>query len=248
MPILKFIKRIGWFILKSPQRKKVGWQTLWTDLEGLISVFLGLFTVPSKEVIWVCVGNKNRSEFLIKYLIKSLSECTNAQQLALSVADCGSTDIVNLELEIRKIWKGTLVFSSVNEEFQRSRAFNRAIAQGDLVFVCDADLSVPKTLITSIRKHLTKHSAWFPICQWQEEPDRQNWKWFSAGTGIFAASQLQLSKVGKYSEVFVGWGKEDWDLFFRFYAAEIMPIRTRCRQLYHHWHPLSKPSDFENAF
>jgi hypothetical protein len=54
--------------------------------------------------------------------------------------------------------------------------------------------------------------------------------------------------TGVLDEKYSSWGKEDWDLFFRFYKAGIMPLRTRVKGLYHHWHTPSRPADFKKMF
>lgn len=187
---------------------------------------------------------------LLAYLLPSLSQITQPNQFALSVADCGSTDRDDLEKQIRAIWKGELVFSSVAEPFARAKCFNRAIqqAQGELIFVCDADMSLPKDLEKTIRKSIRKNTALFPICQWQIQAEIADWKWFGASTGMFAATKSQLQKTGLYDEKYTTWGKEDWDLFFRFYKADIMPYRKRVYGLYHHWHASLMPDDYENMF
>jgi glycosyltransferase involved in cell wall biosynthesis len=248
--IFLYLKRLAWFIFKAPQRRMVGWATLLTDIKGLFSVSVQAFRKKEKEVIWVCTGNKNRSKALLENLVSSLAKCKNAERLALSVADCESTDIADLETEIRKIWKGKLVFSSWDYEFHRSSCFNRALkqAKGNVVFVCDADISVPVNIVDKIDRYVTADTAWFPVCQWQKNAGNRKWKWFSAGTGIFASTWEQLLETGLYDETFLEWGKEDWDLFFRFYKAGIMPLRTRTKGLYHHWHPSSKPEDYTNMF
>lgn len=240
-------KRAAWFILKSPQRKFCGWSSLLTDIQGFMWVLFSRKKAPQK--IWVCVGVKNRSHALLEHLIPSLSKL-NSNRISLSIADLGSTDVDDLESEIRKQWSGELVYSSVQDDFSRAKAFNLAIQQkGEgLLCVCDADISVPLNLIGCIDRYVTRKSAWFPICQWQLEPGTTAWKWFSAGTGIFVAEDAHVKATGVLDEKYTSWGKEDWDLFFRFYKAGILPLRTRAAGLYHHWHTPSQPADFEKLF
>lgn len=201
-------------------------------------------------MIWICTGNKNRSSSLLKHLVASAAGLPDSSKFGLSVFDCGSDDIEELEIEIRKIWIGPLVFHSEKTEFSRSLAFNKAIAQcpGNLVFVCDADISLPENLHQKITQFCSRNSAWFPVCQWQLNESDTDWKWFSAGTGIFAATKKQLRITGLLNENMKNWGGEDWDLFFRFYKSGIMPLRSRCDGLYHHWHQPTKPENFQNIF
>lgn len=245
------LKRFAWFIFKSPQRKIVGFRTLLVDLIGIVQIAINLiFKNNENHVIWICTGNFNRSEALLKYLVGSMPHLVKKQRFGLSVVDCNSNDMPNLEEEIRKIWSGPLIFSTFNQGFSRSAVFNKAIeqAEGEWIFVCDADISLPKNLLVHIQKYVTSKTAWFPVCQWQINPESQEWKWFSAGTGIFAATKKQLSLTGLYNTQYKNWGHEDWDLYFRFYFAHLMPIRTRCPQLYHHWHTPTKPENFNNMF
>jgi predicted glycosyltransferase involved in capsule biosynthesis len=245
------MKRFLWFLFRSPQRKIVGWKSLWVDLAGFISLIRHrLFASDRSEIIWICVGNKNRSEALLNYLIPSLTKLNHLSRFGLSVVDCNSSDVADLEGKLKQHWQGQLVFSSHDIPFSRAAVFNLAITQapGDLVFVCDADMSLSQNIADLIDKNTTKKTAWFPICQWQLSPDEEHWKWFTAGTGIFSAYKHQLQKTGLYNEAITAWGKEDWDLFFRFYQKGIMPLRSRCQNLYHHWHVSEKPGDYVNMF
>jgi len=53
------IKRLAWFVLKSPQRKLIGFSTLLTDAGGLMNLAFG----PKPEGrLWICVGLKDRTE------------------------------------------------------------------------------------------------------------------------------------------------------------------------------------------
>lgn len=241
------LKSFAWFLLNSPQRKWIGWQTIFTDLKGFFSRW---FYKNNSETIWICVGTYNRSQMLLKHLIPSITASTGVKSFGLSIADCGSTDVLNLEQEIKNIWKGELVFSSINEPFFRANVFNHAIQQapGNMIFVCDADISLPQNIEFLIRKNVNKNSAWFPICQWQISEENKAWKWFTAGTGLFAATKIQLEKTGMYDAEIKTWGKEDWDLFFRFYKAGICPVRSRVNGLYHHWHKSLKPDNYTNLF
>lgn len=225
----------------------VGWNTLWTDIVGLWHLLLGK---KNTATIWVCTGNFNRSDYLLKHLIPSMNAAQNHANLALCVADCGSTDVDNLEQRIQELWKGTLVFDKQPETFARAKVFNRAIrlAQGDAIFVCDTDMELPVDIVSQIQKHLTAKTAFFPICQWQLNAETTDWKWFPASTGMFAACKTHLLKTGVLDEKYTTWGKEDWDLFFRFYQAGIMPYRKKVHGLYHHWHASLQPADYTNMF
>jgi hypothetical protein len=247
------MKRLAWFLLKSPQRKLVGWRTLFTDLRGVLQVLWNsIRPYRNNDEIWVCTGLLNRSEHYLYVLLPSLMEARKrGARIALSVADCGSTDHPDLGAAIKAMWDGTLVFSSSNEAFARSRCFNRAIrqARGEQLFVCDADMSVPPELAILLQRYVGTYSAWVPVCRKMLGPNpNDGWKYQSEGTGIVACTKKHLERSGMFDESITSWGGEDWDLFFRFYRAGIMPLRTRCQSLVHHYHPSLKPDDFKPVF
>lgn len=249
---MKLLRRLAWFLLKSPQRKIVGWKTLFTDLRGMCSVALRYLFPAKPPEIWVCTGLLNRSEHYLNVLLPSLIEVrSRGVRIALSVADCGSSDHPNLEQAIRERWNGNLVFSSRPEPFARSRVFNRAIrqAQGESLFICDADMSVPANLQQLVYHYVTRHSVWVPVCRKMLGPHPQDgWKYQSEGTGIVACTKKHLERSGMLDESINNWGGEDWALFFRLYRAGIMPLRTRSYHLVHHFHPSLKPADFKPLF
>lgn len=239
------LKRFAWFWLKSPQRKLLGFSTVFTDLKGLMEI--AVYPKP-RGTVWICVGNKDRSEAL-KRLILSLNENTEAD-FGLSVADAGSADAKSLHSWIQKHWTRPLIWSEAEEVFSRSKVFNRAIRQapGDLVMVCDADMTVPHDLEQRIRSFIRPHAAWFPVCQYQLHQDDEAWKWLSAGTGLLAMHKTWHAGAGLLDETIAEWGGEDWDWFFRFYRTGIVPIRTRETGLYHHWHASLAPDSFTALF
>lgn len=243
----KQLKRFAWFWLKSPQRKKLGFlSTIVTDLRG----FAGLVFQPKcSDTIWVCVGIKDRSDNL-KRMVESLGKINCNGVFALSVYDQGSADADQLQEWLEQHWKGALAWQSVPATFTRAVACNRAISQakGDLIFVCDADMTLPANLEKHIRRFVRHSSAWFPVCQSQLSPGKTDWKWLTAGTGLFAGHRQWHTKALTYNENYTQWGGEDWDMFFRFYQNGIMPLRTRCADLYHHWHPSLEPPDYKPVF
>ncbi|MFY8109825.1 MAG: hypothetical protein ACOVO9_12560, partial [Bacteroidia bacterium] len=86
-----------WFITKAPQRK-LGLYTLFLDIKGIFQFLIySIIPVTSPKPISICVGLKNRSEIFLKNFIKSLNNCKNLHLIELSVYDCNSTDIPDLE-------------------------------------------------------------------------------------------------------------------------------------------------------
>ncbi len=243
---MKQLKRFAWFIFKSPQRKILGYGTFICDLKGLFSMVFGK---KSKETIWVCVGLKDRTENF-KRLVESLTVIHKNQNFALSVHDQCSADSRELELWLKANWPGKLIWSSEKADFNRSRAFNRAMYQatGNLVFICDADITLPPNLEQLIRKYTRPSTAWFPICQWQLKHDSREWMWFTKGAGLFSAHKIWHKNSLGYDESITGWGGEDWNQFFRMYKGGVMPLRTRCTGLYHHWHEPTEPQDWKKLF
>jgi glycosyltransferase involved in cell wall biosynthesis len=244
--VWRALKRFAWFWLKSPQRKRLGYRSIFTDIKGLFGLIIG---GKCDEQIWVCVGLKDRSESF-KRLINSLNGINTYKTFALSVHDQGSADANELQLWLQENWNGLLLWQSEPADFSRALSFNRAIEQadGDLIFVCDADITLPADLEKQIRRFVRPNSAWFPVCQSQLRPESPEWKWLSAGTGLFAGHKKWHGKAILYDENFKHWGGEDWDMFFRFYASGVMPLRSRCQDLYHHWHTSMRPENYINIF
>lgn len=240
------IKRLAWFVFKSPQRKLIGFSTLLTDAGGLMNLAFGR---KPEGRLWICVGLKDRTE-PFKRLVQSLNETDPDGRIGLSVCDTGSADAEVLQTWLRANRRGEVRWEQRQEDFQRSRAFNAAIAAipDDLFFACDADMTLPAGLEAKVRSMVRPRTAWFPICRWQLEEQGQAWKWFTAGTGLFAAHKRWHAAALPYNEKITGWGGEDWDLFFRFYQKGIMPLRSREYGLYHHWHPSLKPADWQPLF
>ncbi len=246
LPIPSALKNLGWRIFKSPERKWIGFSTLITDTLGHLYIF---FNNKNLKPITVCVGAKNRSNALLTHLVGSLQQCENNDLITLSIFDCNSNDVVNLSDEIKKIWKGKLIFQSEDISFTRSKTFNKAILQSNtpLIFCCDADISVPKNLVKKVNYYCTERSAWFPMVWWLNEKGDQG-RFFSEGTGIFASTRNAWNKTKGYDETITNWGHEDWLLYFEFYKHKIACVRTSEPDLKHYWHPSLKPADFTPLF
>ena len=225
----------------------VGYGTILTDLKGYFNL---LRAKKPEGKIWICVGNHNRSKPLLDWLVGSLKGIKNNSEIGLSVFDCASEDVAELEMEIIKIWNGDLIFSSEKIKFTRASAFNRAMQQapGDWLFVADADISLPVNFVEVYKNNVRQDVAWFPVTEYELDEDGKDWKWYEGGTGIFGANKNALAIVNYYDEKFTDWGKEDWDLFFRLYKNGIAPLRIRVNGLRHHWHPSSMPENYKKWF
>ncbi len=243
------IKFVFWFIFKAPQRK-LGYVTLWQDIVGIFSFFL-LYFIPFRNLkpVSICLGTFNRSElFLTKFLV-SLSKVENANLVELSVFDCGTDDVVDLEIEIKKIWKGKLKFNKMDIHFSRSYSFNKAVKQSthSILFICDADFSLPKNIVSSCNKYSLGKLVWFPIVFYlyknkAEKFSHQNGEWMQwGGKGILCCKRKYFDSIGGLNESFTTWGQEDDELWMKFYKAGNFIIRNREQGLMHHWHPSLNP-------
>lgn len=238
-----------WFLLKSPQRK-LGYQTLWQDMKG-IALFCVMRFWPwmPMQPISICVGLKNRSPLFLDKFVDSLAKCKNQKLIELSVFDCGSDDIEDLEAKIRERFSGKLVFRQEEMPFSRAASFNKAVIQShnELIFICDADFSIPKQIVSMVNRYTLFHAVWFPIVFYlfKNKPEvfgKENGEWMQwGGKGILACQKSDFLKVGMLDERFVEWGGEDEELWLRFYRNGYAIIRNREKQLLHHWHPSHNP-------
>lgn len=201
-----------------------------------------------KDMITICVGIYNRSFSLINFLIPSMNKCEDSSRLALSVYDCGSTDIEDLRSKIEKLWKGTLIFRCEKRRFSRSYAFNQAIYQApsNKVFRCDADMSLPHNFVKLFDRYVTEYSVWFPICfsLYKNKPleikEGNGW-WRGEGHGMVGIWKENFELLGGFNEKFKQWGQEDDDLFVRAHL-HFKVFRDKCYGLFHHWHPPDEDS------
>lgn len=244
------IRYVPWFIFKSPQRRFGYFITYKADVAGifsLISKYLSSSFFNKKkqlQPISICTGLKNRSENYLNYVLASVLQMEHRELIELSIFDCQSSDIPELEKKIMEKWNGKLVFTAEKCDFARAFTFNRAIAQAsnELIFAADADMTLPKNLVVQCNKFVSKKTVWFPICFDLNENkpaiiSDENGAWRLAGRGMFSAYKWQFYRVGKYDEKFKTWGGEDDDLWKNFYLKGFMPIRNRCKGLFHNYHP-----------
>ncbi|MES2781004.1 MAG: galactosyltransferase-related protein, partial [Bacteroidota bacterium] len=239
----------GWYIFKAPQRK-ISWNTLYTDLLGIaIFMYRTIFPFKKLQPISICTGIKNRSDNYLNHFLESLQHMQHSELIELSVFDCHSDDIDNLEQRIREKWKGKLVFNSENIPFNRSYTFNHAISQAsnELILGCDADISLPPDMVKCCNQYVDKKQTWFPMYffLFKNKPSvisKENGIWDQYGSrGLFACYKTDFFAAGAFNESYTVWGGEDIDLWTRFHQNHYIVIRSRKKGLFHRWHTTFNP-------
>lgn len=237
-----------WFIVKAPQRN-LSASSLRNDLKGIF-IYLKFVLFPQRKLkrISVCTGIYNRTENYLNQLLFSLNEAKNKHMIELSVFDCGSTDTQSLYDDIRKQWQGDFVYHAEHTKFTRSYAFNQAVQQctSEIIFVCDADMSLPHNIVTLVNQYTGPKVVWYPICFFLfknklPKISKQNGIWQQYASGMFAALKTDYINIGGLDEKFVEWGYEDTDLWERFHRDDFVVIRNRQRNFFHHWHNTFNP-------
>lgn len=242
-----------WYVFKSPQRK-VGLRSLYLDLIGIFRFFL-VQTIPFKKSIRlsICVGNLNRNAMILKYLLPSLNKLEYKENIELVLVDFGSENFNDLKDRLAVDWSGKLNIISLKEPFTRSRAINvaAAAASEELLFITDADFSLPKGLIKHCYRYTLYGSIWFPIVfyLYKNMPaqfGKGNGEWMQwGGKGILAIKKNKFIELKGLSEKFKSWGGEDEEFWMRCHQSGEVVIRSRCKELLHHWHPSFNPK-FKN--
>ena len=241
----KSLKQFLWFVFKSPQRQWIGFSTCFSDLRAW------LITRSQPKVlqpISICIGIKNRSDNLLRFVLPSLNACRHQELIELSIFDCGSNDHTDLLQAIKDQWRGDLVYTMEAGSFARSYAFNQAVKQSSktLVLVCDADMSLPTDVLEKVNRYSSAYSAWFPHV-WYTNEDGSG-RYYTESTGMMASFKSDFLRVGGYDESIKEWGKEDWFLFFAFYHQGLGCVRSNEPDFVHHYHPSLKPEGFVNLF
>jgi glycosyltransferase involved in cell wall biosynthesis len=238
-----------WYIFKSPQRA-VGFKSLQNDLIGIIRFFL-VQTIPfDKDTkLSICVGNLNRNAMILNYLLPSLKKLRFKENIEIVLVDFGSENFNELKKTLEVEWTGRLNIISLGEPFTRSRAINVAAsaATEELLFITDADFSLPMQLIEQCYRFTLYGSIWFPIVYYlyKNKPERfgkGNGEWMQwGGKGILAIKKNKFQELNGLNEKFKSWGGEDEEFWMRCHQNGEVVIRSRCRELLHHWHPSFNP-------
>jgi hypothetical protein len=243
------IKHLLWYVFKSPQRQ---WSegSLYRDIKGICYLWYYRIFPPRKlKPVTICTGLYNRSEQYVHVFLESLKNCHHKDLITLSVFDCGSDDIPHLQHAIQQHWDGPLVFQQEQVRFTRSYSLNKAInaSPTSLVFICDADMSVPAHLVRWVNSYVSDNRAWFPICFFMFKNAPLNdpysfgeWKKYD-GTGMVGCTKEAFEAVGKFDEKYTVWGEEDTDLWMRFHKNTFVVIRNKQKGLLHHWHTSENP-------
>ncbi len=231
------LKKQVWWLLKSPQRKLGFWYSFKIDVSGYLILFRNYFRKPKIQHVSVCVGIKNRTENLTKALLTSLQNIDNQDKIEISIADCNSKDVLNLKEQIRTFWKGELVFISEDIPFSRSAIFDWAIQKSTypIVFICDADIYLPKNFVKLANRYITEKTTWFPIVQDVDNLDNKDKspKYRTQGYGIVGITRKNYLKIGGLDKRFKTWGLEDIDFYFKCYLHKIKPFRENKSKLLH---------------
>ncbi len=98
---MKRLKSALWFLFRSPQRKMVGWKSLQTDFYGFFEIRRHQRNKKELRPITVCTGLYNRSENYLNIVLDALNNAEHKDLICLSVFDCASDDISNLEEKIK---------------------------------------------------------------------------------------------------------------------------------------------------
>jgi len=231
-------------MFKSPQRE-FGMFTLINDLIALVSFcFYSVLKIKKIKRISICVGIYNRSELFLDHFVESLNHAKHNEMIELSVFDCGSNDIENLEYKIKEKWKGELKFSSQNNKFTRAFSFNKAVEQStsEIIFICDADMTLPENIVSICNYYTSKKTIWYPIVFYKPKDKNEKGHWMQyGGKGMLACYKSEFLKVGKLNETYTEWGREDDELWERFMKSGYHIIRNRQRGLIHNWHESLNP-------
>lgn len=242
------IKYPFYYLLKAPQRGFSS-NSVYRDLKGIgVYIWYSLFPFKTLKPITICTGIYNRSDNYLNYLLQSINECNNKDLITLSVFDCNSNDVENLELEIRKLWNGKLIFNSENINFSRSYTFNKAVKQSEteLIFICDADLSLPKNIVTYCNFFVGSKRVWYPIFffLYKNKPktvSKVTGEWELYGSkGMLACLKKDWDLIGGLNETYVNWGNEDTELWERFHKSQFTIVRNKTK-IFHHWHQTHNP-------
>jgi glycosyltransferase involved in cell wall biosynthesis len=210
----------------------------------LLLLWYRLFPKRPLRPVSICTGIYNRSDNYLNQFLPSVLKAQHRELIELSVVDCHSTDIDNLEAAIQSNWKGSLLFNTTQKPFSRSTIFNKAVSQAShsIVFICDADMSVPENIVELCNNYTGKRRVWYPIIYFlfKDKPAKIGqgngvWEEYSA-KGMVACLKENFKAIGGINEQYTSWGAEDYELWERFYQNGFVVISNKQKGMFHHWH------------
>jgi glycosyltransferase involved in cell wall biosynthesis len=243
-----WVKYILWFVFKAPQRKYHS-LSLMLDIKGWAWYYYRK-RVPVKQLekISICTGLHNRTNQYLQHVLASIRKADNKQLIELCIFDCGTPDIDELKKELDAIGI-SYQLRSQTLTFTRASTFNKAVelASSNIVFLCDADISLPHNIVHLCNQFTGKKRAWFPVVffLFEQKPaiannDNGTWEFYS-GHGMVACLKSDFEQIGKLNEAYTTWGGEDNDLWKRMYEHQFTIIRNKQPNLFHHWHASLNP-------
>jgi len=170
-----------------------------------------------------------------------MNECYNNKQLILSVYDCGSKNIQTT----KDYWKGEYILQTEKKQFSRAYSFNKAVegTNCDNIFLCDADMTLPKDFIEQFSENVAQNTIWFPICYslHENKPRKingeENGWWRDCGYGMVGCKRNDYWILGGLNESFKEWGGEDNAFYDAVEKMKMRRVRKNSIGLFHNWHP-----------
>ena len=198
------------------------------------------------KTISLIIPLKNRFAHLCK-LLKSLGEVTHYERVEVVIVDFESTD-VKWDQKIEDPY--TLV--SIPPPFRRAKALNigASFATGNVLFFCDADMLLPRNLVTVLENTVEDGVAYFPKCTLLIEKEQEGGV-LDVGWGNCAFTRATFDIVGKWNESFIMHGGEDGDLFnrcvsYKIVQAGVRTIRSLLPGFFHQFHPTT--AEYRNKY
>ncbi len=180
------------------------------------------------QVISYCVSNRRRS-YNTQRLIDSLLKTRTKNEIIVADWDNPSS-LFNC-----KVIKCSGRFSTAIGKNIAAKN-----ASGDILVFLDSDIIVPKGFDSFILRNVQSGQCFFPIC-FALGKDGRGGFWKVEGYGICAFMRADFSFL-RWNESFVGWGKEDPDIFCEA-KKRFRVVREKVDGLFHIWHPRNRDID-----
>lgn len=196
----------------------------------------------------LCVTVKNRSRLSTEHgtlelfpdLVDSLLAALRPEDDAeLVVTDWGSTDWPLEEwLDARSAWLPVqLVKIHHKRGFSRGLGLNVAAQHASSRLLCflDADMLIPRTLITEGRRAVKAGVVYAPVCTYYLDRLHDRSFWADGGYGCCMLTREMLDSVGGWP-VYWQWGFADTHLI-QLLSQQYRVNRMRVEGFVHQWHP-----------